>query len=500
MKRLLLAAGLMLAASASPAAAKTLCVGPSAGCFPTVQAAVTAANDGDTITIAPGTYAGGVTIAKSVAIKGAGAGATTIQGGGPVLTIFRQTAPEGLSVSIDGVTVTGGVNNSLPDNAVTFGGGIAIPTSQLHEPPFNGTGATVTISNSVISGNTVRTDTAIPGHVFCGPLPCGFNSGGGIDNGGVLTLTNVRVTNNVAGSTAGQATLASSPSAGAIFSHFASTLTIRNSVISGNRAVATLPNGQSAVAGGISSDGALSIENSSISDNSAELTSNLGSIVDQNALAGGLHLGGCCDVPHPTVTIRNTVISGNRAVATSTGPDPVVNAFAGGLLVETPLLMERTVVRDNQVHATATAADAVADGGGIEVDADVTIRDSAVMQNSAVADAAHAALALGGGIANAGSLTLERTLVQGNRASAKGTTSPLPFGAQSGAFGGGIWVGSFGGPDTPQLSTTDTFIVANRASASPGFLAVGGGLFSDVPVSRTRTLIAANTPDQCHGC
>jgi hypothetical protein len=463
-----------------------------------LQAALTAAQDGDTITIAAGTFAGGVTIDKSVAIKGAGSRATTIKGGGPVLTIFRATAPEKLSVSIDGVTITGGVNNSQPDSAVTFGGGIWIPTSQLPDPPFNGTGATVAITNSVITGNIVRSDAAIPGDVFCGPLPCGFNSGGGIDNGGVLTLTNVRVTNNVAGSTAGSPTLASGAFAGGIFSRFAATLAIRNSVISGNHAIATAPNGQVASTGGIGSDGALSIESSAITDNTAELSGNLGSIVEQTALAGGLHVSG--EAPHPTVTVRNTLISGNRATAIGSSVDQVVVAFAGGVLAEAPLLMERTAVRGNEVRATATTADAVADGGGIEVDAAVTIRDSLVMQNAVIAQAAHGALALGGGIADAGSLTLERTLVQGNRVSATGTTSPLVFGVDSGAFGGGIWVGSFGGPDTPQLATTDTAIIANRASASPTFKSLGGGLFTDVPVSLTRTLIAANSPDQCFGC
>ena len=101
--------------------------------------------------------------------------------------------PTSSRVSIDGVTITGGVNNSQPDTAVTFGGGIWIPTSQLPDPPFNGTGATVVDHEQRHHRQHRPLDVAIPGDVFCGPLPCGFNSGGGIDNGGVLTLTNVRV-------------------------------------------------------------------------------------------------------------------------------------------------------------------------------------------------------------------------------------------------------------------------------------------------------------------
>ena len=136
--------GVLLAAiaalwSSGSAQAATLCVGPQAGCFAQIQSAVTAASDGDTIAVAGGTYAGGITIDKSIRLHGAGAHQTVITGGGPVLTIGRATDPTAQTVSIDGVTVTGGVNDSQPDNAVTFGGGIWIPTSQLDQPPFNGT-------------------------------------------------------------------------------------------------------------------------------------------------------------------------------------------------------------------------------------------------------------------------------------------------------------------------------------------------------------------------
>src|SRR5438093_13715249 len=80
--------------AAATADAATLCVGGPA-CFTTIQDAVDAAQDGDTITIASGTYAGGITIHVSVDVRGAGAGATVFQGRGPVLTIgLEQPATE----------------------------------------------------------------------------------------------------------------------------------------------------------------------------------------------------------------------------------------------------------------------------------------------------------------------------------------------------------------------------------------------------------------------
>src|SRR5919198_5806683 len=114
MKRLILATCLLAAAlagigvSARPASAAGLCVGSSRGphCYATIQAALDAAADGDTIRIAPGTYAGGIVVLKSVSLVGSGAQATRISGGGPVVTVGSTTSAP--TVSIDGVTIADG--------------------------------------------------------------------------------------------------------------------------------------------------------------------------------------------------------------------------------------------------------------------------------------------------------------------------------------------------------------------------------------------------------
>lgn len=111
-----------------------LCVG-GAGCLRTTQAAVDAAPVGATIRIAAGTFAGRVTIDKSLRLAGAGAGRTVIRGGGPVLTIStRASGPP--AVSISGVTVTGGTAHG--DGVEAWGGGI-----------FSTLGALVLTSSSV---------------------------------------------------------------------------------------------------------------------------------------------------------------------------------------------------------------------------------------------------------------------------------------------------------------------------------------------------------------
>jgi len=491
------AAAAALGVATTPAAAATICVGKKSGCFAQIQPAIAAASDGDTIAVAAGTYDGGITIDKSIRLQGASAGATTIEGGGPVVTIFRATAPEGLDVSIDGVTITGGVNTTKPGSEVTFGGGVLIPTSQLDHPPFNGTGATVSLSNSVITDNVVSSNSAIPPG-FCGPRSCGFNDGGGIDNGGVLTLTSTRVTNNTAGSTASASSAASDANSGGIDNHFASTLVLRGSVVSGNHAVVDSQIANNASAGGIGSLGALDVEDSIVSDNTVSYTGSM-DFEDQSGFAGGIEIDERGSFPHPTVTIRNAQISGNRVVAANSNPSSLPFGYGGGVLALAPALLDHVSLMDNSVQVSA-AGFAAGDGGGMEVDAPVTIQDSQVARNTVTVLAPLGAQAFGGGIAMfGGDLTLARTVVVSNAVSGNGAASPLPFGGVSSAFGGGI---SNGGPGIPPatLTLTDSVVNANRLSGSPGFLLQGGGVFNEGAFNRTRAVIAGNKPDDCFGC
>lgn len=481
--------------AATTRSASTLCVG-GGGCYSTLQAALDASHDGDTVKVNPGTFAGGVTIAKSVSVVGAGAAKTIIKGGGPVVTIFRDVDSAGLTVSIKGVAITGGVNRG---GEVNFGGGIEIPNTQVDCPPCNGTGATVTIADSAITNNVVSAPTALPANNgFCGPRPCAFDSGGGIDNGGVLTVLNTRVTGNTAGSAPSFPSLASGVFAGGINNHFTGTLVLKRSVVSGNHAAATAPNGQFVDTGGINSLGVLSIDDSMVSDNSAEVTAALPA--DQgwaSSGSGGIHVGECCDTAS-TATIRNTIVHGNRVVARNTDPAGVSNAFAGGIDVDGQLVLERSVVSGNSV-TSLSAGNAIADAGGLEVDGNATIRDSVVAQNSVVAQAAGGAFAFGGGIANIGQLTVEHTQVFGNTVSATGSGGQVN-GFQSSVRGGGIWNASFFGDGTPTLTLTNTNIVHNSITGPGSLLVQGGGLYTEFPVTKTGTLISANKPDQCFGC
>jgi hypothetical protein len=488
MKRFLLAALVLVSVAAtadpSPAAsAATLCVGAKPGCSATVQAAVDAAQAGDTIAIGPGTFAGGITILKNVQLVGVSAGATAIAGGGPVVTI-GEFAADGPTVSISRVTIRGGLTHP---QGVAAGGGVLIP--------FTGFGvqsATVAISDSVIAGNRATPNGLFPPGPFCGPDPCAVAWGGGIDNGGNLTLTNTRVVDNVAGSTPADPSDATVAQGGGIRSHPGATLTLRHSHVTGNRAATTAPNGQFVDGGGIADDGTLTIEDSVVSDNEADVSSSVPSTfpfdIRQLANAGGIFSSGSATITHSTV-------SGNSVTSSNVGGDAF--ALVGGIDGddEGSLVLSDSTVAHNEVHASvppASGAGAIAAVGGLSTRGVATVDSSRVIGNSVSADSASGfVLVAGGGVGNTGQATLQKTLVVGNAAGANGA-----FGV---AQGGGINNVSVGGPP-PQLTVANGVVTANRLTGSPGITLQGGGIFTAFPVTLTGTVIAGNQPDQCFGC
>ena len=68
-----------------------------------VGPALAASRAGDTIRVGPGVYTGGLTITTSVTLVGAGKNVTTIRGGGPVITIVRETPPVRVTPRMDTV-------------------------------------------------------------------------------------------------------------------------------------------------------------------------------------------------------------------------------------------------------------------------------------------------------------------------------------------------------------------------------------------------------------
>jgi hypothetical protein len=539
------AAGGLALAAAPPALAATLCVGSAHGCYATIQAAVTAAQDGDTITVGPGTFAGGITITTSLHLQGAGAVSTIIRGGGPVLTIGTFGAPTEPTVSISGVTITGGVTRSSPESVPFFGvdgvwaagGGVEIPpdASEL-------SGATVTISGSVITGNHADPSATIPSGIPCpgfpgGQCPFGAAVGGGIDSWGDLTLVNSTVSRNSVGAAAGLPPLSSDNDGAGITSDQGS-LTLAGTTVAGNQAVAAIPNGRFAEGGGIylglggSGGDTLTVNHSVISGNTASLTSDLpssfdGQVIHLQANDAGIHVD-----DGNSIMIENSAITGNLATGSDLNgeAESVDAAMSTG---DSPLAIGSTVISGNtSLSKSGTTADVGPGGDAIEVDGGGTISNSAITGNvSTIVSPDGAAAVVGAlGVYNFTNdpklLTVRNSTISGNTLSASTATgsatvqgagifnnslleltgdtvrnnSGTASGPGSTVQGGGIWNGvDLSGPPV-QLTLVRTAVTRNTLSGSPGATVQGGGLFTTLPVTLTGSLIAGNIPDQCSGC
>jgi hypothetical protein len=492
------------------AEAATLSVCPSGCPYTQIAPALAAAQSGDTIKIGAGRYSGGLTINLDVTLVGAGVGETIIKGGNTVLTIGAFGATTEPTVSIDGVTITGGVARTSPESipftglagVFALGGGIEIPQNAAG----NG-GATVTIDNSAITNNS-----AIPSN--SDPHVNPFAGGGGIDNWGTLTITNTTVTDNRAGGS-----LASGASGGGIFSW--TDLKLRKSVVNDNHAIATGPSACFTGGGGIESFGKIAIGVTSVSDNTVELSSssNCGesqgggifvqdggsatinrAMVRQNRVtassAGGdaiAYSGGIAD--YGTLSLQDSTIEQNRVSATTTAASGTANPAAGGIGIVFPnnATISNTSVTGNEVGATATSGVAAASAGAIQTP-QTTLSNSLISDNRVTASSqTGSATVHGAGIEHGnGLLEIRNTTITNNTANATGPTGQ--------ALGGGIWNDVFfPPPPNPRLILENTTVTDNALTASPGITVHGGGVFTTFPVILDHSTITHNTPDDCFG-
>jgi hypothetical protein len=533
--------GMTGVAAAAPAA--SVCVGYGGPCYATVQAAIDAAHDGDSIYLPAGVFTGGLKINKSVRIIGSGAPSTTIRGGGPVVTIGLFGAVQQPTVVIQGVTIAGGVTHSsslsteLTGKAgvVALGGGVEIPPAAQFA-----NGATVTIRDSVVSDNRAEPSTTVPSRLPCGvACPFALAGGGGIDNWGVLTMVNTAVRGNAAGGT-----LASDADGGGVFSA-QGTLTLVDSSVTANNASGQRPFGRFAEAGGIWAssstffvdsrrlDGRLSITSSRVTGNVAELSTGFSSETEAHAQGGGLVIAGDDDCSQPDsgcvhAAIVSSIVADNQVTTQNATGDAV--AFSGGINNDGVLTMDGSVVTANRVSARApvgSSSGAFADSGGLGMGGYATIGRTAITGNSVTATATggDAVATFGGMSAGNPSLTTQVSdaVVSGNRLTAstdRGTATVQGAGighldgpvlisrtlisGNSGvarayadvAQGGGI--ANLAGPAAP-LTLQHSTVTLNQVTTTGGTPAEGGGLYTTVPVALADTVIAHNSPDQCAG-
>jgi hypothetical protein len=338
--------------------------------------AITNATDNDHITFSvTGTInlTGALpTLTHSISIEGPGAAQLTVRRNtGGNYGIFAVGS--GATVSISGLSITNGYNPSL------FGGGIDnLGTLTVSDCTISGNTAegfgggilndgTLTVSHSTISGNSAYfgggignggtltvTDSTISGNRANGPAQIGNGigegggilnddgtvvlnnstisgnyatlNGGGLSNGsvaggGVMTVSNCMISDNIASA----ASFEGGDYGGSAINNFGM-MTVSNSTISGNGSPSTAPN----EGGGILNQGEASMEitNSTIANNRASVGGgiyNLGEITVSGSTISGNRTftttargGGIFIYPGGDLNMRNTILAGN-SVATSRG-------------------------------------------------------------------------------------------------------------------------------------------------------------------------------------
>ncbi len=202
MKRLLIL--LVMFTFAAIGAADTIYVPDDHG---TIQGAIVAALDGDTIIVRPATYEENIDfLGKAITVKSElGPELTIIDGSDPVNpdygSVVTMMSGEGLDSVLDGFTLSYGTGNYYPDSDETAGGGIMIELSSptiinniISENTADGGAGINCYDNSspVISNNTFTANAAGGGGggIFCwegsSPLITGntFTENTGLENGG----------------------------------------------------------------------------------------------------------------------------------------------------------------------------------------------------------------------------------------------------------------------------------------------------------------------------
>jgi hypothetical protein len=243
-----------------------------------------------------------IVIDKNITIDGTGAQVTV--SGNNAHRIF--TINSGKTVSITGLTFTGGNETADAGGAIKNLGGTVTMTS------CNVYGNTAGIAGGIVTQGSLTLDHCNIGGPLAGqPNTATSGSGGGIQNSnGTVNIINSTIANNAATTGGG----------GGIANEINGVVNIVNSTISGNTAVQG--------GGGISSIAAVTVINSTFSGNESDLD------------GGGIRTNGAS----ATLNVTNATITNNRANA-----DNDATGGGGGIAisVDTTATLHNTIVAGN---------------------------------------------------------------------------------------------------------------------------------------------------------
>jgi hypothetical protein len=362
----------------------------------TLRAALETAPSGSTIVVPAGTISlapPALPVTQSVTITGAGAGATTISGGGATRVMTITGFP---NVTLEGLTITGG--------AAQFGGGI------------NSTGGTLTLKGVSMTGNDATA-----------PKAAGF--GGAILVGpGALNIIDSTLTGNLAGGEG------NTGFGGAIFyleepGPASFTLSIQRSTLTGNSAGGA---GGTGFGGAIEADASTTGAALSVSVLASTLTGNSAGGSGGTGFGGAMDLGGFKEGVALSMSVLDSTLAHNAAggIGKATGFGGAVD-FDGTEKTTDSFVVERSAITGNV--AGGSSSEAPGFGGGLIYEvgtgssASARVLDTTVAQNSAGGGGSSG---FGGGIEAEGPVTpsLSFDTIAGNSAGGGGGKE----------FGGGL--------------------------------------------------------------
>jgi len=379
--------------------------------FPTIQAAVDFAQNGDTINISNGTYLEDITIKdKSLHLKGEDMNQTIINGTGPVSVIMLECMDDSTAVIISNLSVTG--VTTAPRWAIVRSVGI------------NNNQCNLTVKNTTIYNNTD----------INGPPSDYVNAGGGLVTSGHTVMKNSSVIDNY-----------SITGPGGIWITEGGSLVLKNSVIARN----VNGCGPHTDGGGIYNDGGdLIIIDSEIRDNGIGFycdgsgISNRGSLVIKDSLISGnrgytggivndgdAEISNCIIEEHigftavgimnvGNLTIRSSTVTNNSAAMHSGIENywpgtvhilssEITNNDGGGIFNAGVMEIRSSNITDNKFTLFSQ-------GGGIYNSDELSIHNSVISGNGSPDD--YPGFGEGGGIYNVstGTITASKTTIEGN--------------------------------------------------------------------------------------
>ena len=261
--------------------------------FPTIQSAVNAANDGDTVLVAPGTYVENINFnGKAITVTSSGGPAVTIIDGNHNGTVVTFNHSETAASVLSGFTVQNGFQSG------GFGAGITITSASptISSNVITGNHSAVAIGIYVNGGSPLISKNTITNNDQTGAGDGGIGGGGIAVSGTSTSASNPLILNNVITNNS----VAAGGDGGGISVTYFSSPVIQGNLIRGNSAY---NNG-----GGVSLN----------SYNSPVLSNNL--IVNNDAGGGGS--GGGLSVfarNSATVTVVNNTVAANTAFDGSSG-------------------------------------------------------------------------------------------------------------------------------------------------------------------------------------